>query len=317
LQIWYDTALFVNRYGVNGLAENAMTFVNMFLLYIMGVCTLNDWGTHYTPYILAWAGILLSLALQYGLKLPAAPPERKRHIRQHIALHLAQAALALLTIPIYSLTGWAFGPWAMVLGYAGALFLERAPMHFPHLTERVMLYVVFTFGEMIVTVSAYFSDGFSFDTLYFALMSFLTVAGLFFSYGFLYDNLLDRNRETDGTGYMLLHIFLILSLNNITNALEFMREPTMAAVPKTLFLVLSLLLYFFCLALTERWSTRSIPNPVGFHLSLGAAFALYVLLMVAALESRHAAVGLTVMFIYFQLYQLYTAPFKTERRPLS
>ena len=64
-------------------------------------------------------------------------------------------------------------------------------------------------------VAEYFSDGFSLQTLYYALMSFLIVAGLFYSYGFTYDKLLDREGEKDGSAYMLLHVFLIRSKRSV------------------------------------------------------------------------------------------------------
>ncbi|MBQ1659504.1 MAG: low temperature requirement protein A, partial [Clostridia bacterium] len=52
---------------------------------------------------------------------------------------------------------------------------------FPHLSERAMLYVVFTFGEMVIAVSNYFKDDVTFNNMYFAGMVFLIVVGLFLS----------------------------------------------------------------------------------------------------------------------------------------
>jgi low temperature requirement protein LtrA len=56
-----------------------------------------------------------------------------------------------------------------------------------------MLYVIFTFGEMIIAIASYFSGDGSWDTstLYFSLMAFLIVVGLFLIYGYVYDNLID------------------------------------------------------------------------------------------------------------------------------
>ena len=88
---------------------------------------------------------------------------------------------------------------------------------FPHLSERAMLYIVFTFGEMVIAVSGYFADKFTLNNLYFCAMAFLIVVGLFLSYGVFYDHIIDRERETNGLLYMLMHIFLIFELNNITN----------------------------------------------------------------------------------------------------
>ena len=78
--------------------------------------------------------------------------------------------------------------------------------------------------------AGFFSGELDEETLYFGLMSFLIVAGLFFSYGYVYDKLLDREHEKNSLGYMFLHIFLILCLTNLTNALEFMREPEISVI---------------------------------------------------------------------------------------
>lgn len=315
LQIWYHTALFINRYGSNGIAENVMLLVNMFLLYIMGTGTINEWGEYYDAYVSAWTLILLNLALQYGLKLNSEEDaSRKKNIVQNIIVLCAQAAVAAVSIPVYHVTGWAFAPWAMAIGFAAAPFIERVPVNFAHLTERVMLYVVFTFGEMVITAAGYFSGGFSWDTLYFALMSFLIVAGLFFSYGFMYDRLLDRSRESDGTGYLLLNVFLLIDLSNVTNALDLMRNPEVDPFRVTVFMVISLLIYFGCLAATERWSTRQLLNRGSFVIGLVAMFGIYTLIMLFMPGSRYISVAVTVIFICVQLLHLSRAEKSTEKR---
>ena len=314
LQIWYHTSLFINRYGENGPAEKLMMLVNMFLLYIMGSSTVNDWGVNYTAYIGAWTLIFLNLAVQYALKLRKTGPEHTEHIRQNILLLLAQAAVAWATVPVYFATGYAFGPWAMALGYAAAPFLKKAPVNFAHLTERVMLYVVFSFGEMVISVAGYFTGGFDLDTVYFGLMSFLCVAGLFFSYGNFYDKLLNREEEKHPLGYMFLHIFLILCLTNITNALDFMREPGLDPLKATGFMVVSMLGYFACLAMTEHWSYRRFINPKQFSLILVLEFAAYTVLMFLFYHSRRVSAALTAVLIYSQFLTLIQAEGNTEKR---
>lgn len=54
------------------------------------------------------------------------------------------------------------------------------PVDFMHLSERAMLYVVFTFGEMIISITPYFEENISANLLYFSAMAFLIVVGLFY-----------------------------------------------------------------------------------------------------------------------------------------
>lgn len=78
-------------------------------------------------------------------------------------------------------------------------------------------------------------------------MAFLIVVGLFLSYGTIYDHIIDREREDSGMLFMMIHIFIIFALNNITNSLGFMREEEVAILPKVLFIVLSIVGYYvFC-----------------------------------------------------------------------
>ena len=294
LQIWNYTTLFVNRYGKNGVSDKLMMLTNMFLLYIMGVNTIHGWNANYAAFMGAWALILLNIAAHYLLKLRSAENGQcARNIRQNAAVLLVQAALIGASIPLYAATGLALGPWALLVGFAAVPFLARISTNFAHLTERVMLYV-----------AEYFADGLTLEALYFALASFLIVAGLFFSYGYLYDRLLDRSGERSGSLYMLLHVFIILSLSCVTTSLEFMRDAEIHAGAKNAMLVISLLAFFLCLALTEHWSVRRFRMPRRFLLLLLAEFAAFAVLMILCTGHSYAGGAVVVVFIYAQLLTL-------------
>ena len=305
LQIWFYTTLFINRYGTNGLAEHVATFVNMYLLYYMADSTRAGWSALYVRYNVAWALILLNLAAQYALKQKKSgglTPWEDAHRKLNVRILLVQAALILFTIPLHAATGLPLSfltvPLAMI-AFALADRVNRLVLvDFPHLTERVMLYVVFTFGEMIIGIAGYFQGGFAPRSVYFSLMCFLIVVGLFAGYGFMYDHLLDRNRKTTGTGYMLLHIFLIAALNNITVALEFMQDARVAVVPKHVFLVASLLAYFLFLFLTDFHAKVRLEKDRRFRVLLLAILAVFVVLMAVLYRNPVASIGLTVAFIY-------------------
>ena len=74
------------------------------------------------------------------------------------------------------------------------------------------------------------------------------------SYGFLYDRLLDREMPVSGNSYMIIHIFIIFALSNLTNALEFMREPQISLLPKNIYLVASFAVYYVFLFLTAPFT---------------------------------------------------------------
>ena len=309
LQIWYFSTLYINRYGSGRVREHIGLFINMFLLYFMAEGIRADWAATYLRYNLAWALILINLSVQYILRARSQPQvtdTERRHIRLQVILLLAEAAFILLSIPVYRFTGIALGPAAALLGFAAAVLFRRTcirvPVDFPHLAERVMLYVVFTFGEMILGIAGYFSSELSVLTVYFSLTAFLMVVGLFSGYGYFYDHLLDLEQQTSGTGYMLLHVLLLLALNNITAALEFVRQPSVSLVPKAAFLVVSLLLYYLCLLGTQRFAVKHAERR--FYWKMAVCFAVYCLIIALFYARSVISMAVSVLFIYLQLFAL-------------
>ena len=305
LQIWYFSSLLINRYGSNGVSDHVCLFINMYLLYYLADATRIEWFAYYVRYNVAWGLILVNLAAQYFRLLRSksgAAAWESRHLRYHMRLLLAQAVWVFCSIPLYGVLHFPLSWLSIPAGFLAALLTEKidalVPVNFEHLTERVMLYVVFTFGEMIVGIADYFEDEFTFTTFYFSLMAFLTVAGLFLSYGFLYNHVIDRERTTTGTSYILIHLALVIALNNITVALEFMPKAEVDAVAKNSFIVASFLAYYIFLFFIERFAQeRFRTQRMDFARLLLLAFT-FVLLMSACYRSGWASIAVTVAYIY-------------------
>ena len=305
LQIWYYTTLFINRYGENDRMMHAGIFVNMYLLYFMARGIRHDWQGEYFTYNGAWLLILANIALWYYIqyrKTSAARFWETAQIKMNIMIILIQIGIILLSFPVYIITGIPLSPLAMVFGIvmaiAGSNTNRLVPVDFNHLTERVMLYVVFTFGEMIIAITDYFKGDFGFDTIYFSLSAFLIVAGLLMSYGILYDHLIDRDKETNGTAYMMIHVILILSLNHITAALEFMRNEEVNALPKNIFLVASFVLYYACCFFLMRYNKEGYIPHVKMTAGICLAMAAFVIVMLLLYRHPSVTLAITVLFIW-------------------
>ena len=254
IQIWNYSTYYINVYGRHGIRDHLFLFVNMFLLYFVGEGTRADWQRFHTQYHVAWALILINIGLQYVIEWRnhEDEPANRRQITKMAAILFTEAAIVLLDIPVYRLTKTTWLSLAAILfGVAAVnLFGQRRSgdfVDFPHLSERAMLYVVFTFGEMIIGMAGYFDGEFSLRSTYFAFMGFLIVIGLFLSYGVFYDHIIDREMKTNGLKYMLLHVVIIFAMNNITNGLSFMQRESISLVPKITFLSVSFILYFLFL----------------------------------------------------------------------
>ncbi len=305
IQIWNYSTYYINIYGRHSVREHVFLFVNMFLLYFIGEGTRADWQGYYTQYHVAWALILVNVGVQYLFELRGRtePRERSKLLRM-AGILFGQAAVVAADIWVFRATG---KTWLSLFAILGGMVLvaiygrrrSEGNVDFMHLSERAMLYVVFTFGEMVICIATYFEGAFSWRNTYFALMAFLIVAGLFLSYGYFYDHIIDREKQTNGLAYMFLHIFLIFALNNITNGLEFMREDEVALLPKLFFLVFSFLLFFgvlFALGLGHaKKECRRLGRLAAFTGVMGLVFAA---LMYIFQRNMMVNIALTVVFVF-------------------
>lgn len=313
IQIWSFTTYYINIYGRHGVREHVFMFINMFLLYFVGEGTRADWQDFHAQYHVAWALILVNIGIQYVIELRnhSNRPENRSQIIRMAVILFTEALIVGADIVLYQTTGTTWlSTAAIIFGMVAVLFSgqkrSESFVDFNHLSERVMLYVVFTFGEMIISVSSYFKGGFTLRSTYFALMAFLIVAGLFLSYGIFYDHIIDRDKRTNGLWYMLLHIGVIFAMNNITNGLEFMQDEEVSLLPKTIFLVSSLIMYFvFLFSIGLRHAgvkCRKYKKLCAVAVIAGAAFAAAMLLL---REMMAANIAVTVAFVFFMFALIY------------
>ncbi|MBQ2092241.1 MAG: low temperature requirement protein A [Clostridia bacterium] len=306
IQIWNFSTFFINMFGRNGAREHIFIFINMYLLYYMGQGTREDWFSFQMQYHITWALILVNIAVQYILELNnhKADVWNRDLIKRMIFTLFAEAALVFAASFVSPNLSAVLSAAGIACGIALTAFSRnKSPggqTDFAHLAERAMLYVVFTFGEMIIAVSSYFVGDGSFDmtVVYFSLMAFLIVVGLFLIYGFFYDRLLDTEGDFDGMLYMAVHIFIVLALNNITAALEFMREPEVALMPKIVFLVASVIAFFIFLCSLGIYTKNRCALTKKFIASLSCAAVIFILLMLLLRENMYLNIFVTVVFIF-------------------
>ena len=305
LQIWYFSTLYINRYGDNSYHNTLGLFINMYLIYFMANGTRPDWDGYYIRYNIAWALILINLAVQYFFQLRKAKKERPWEtlfIKRHLVMLLVQAGIILASIPFYNLLHFPLSWISIIAGFVFVLFTRNIdsilPVNFEHLSERVMLFVVFTFGEMIISIAVYFEGAFTFNTFYFSLMALLIVAGLFLSYGYLYNHIIDRQMNTTGTAYMLLHLGLLIALCNITAALVFMTENSVDSVPKNILLVASFLVYFIFLLLIGKFSKEEERLSKKTLLLAILIAVLFIVVMGFFYSNSFVSIAASVVFIF-------------------
>ena len=306
IQIWNFTTFYINMFGRNGVRDHVFLLITMYLMYFMGESTRSSWHAYQAQYHIAWGLILINIGMQYAIELRNHKMDVwNRTVIKRMAMTLfVEAAIVLAA----SFVKPAFAPpiafTAVILGIVMTFLGKRVGVSgmidFSHLTERAMLYVVFTFGEMIIVISSYFVGGgsFSWNVIYFSLMAFLIVVGLFLSYEVIYDKLLDRDKEDNGLLYMMIHIFIIFGLNNITASLEFMREEEVAVRPKMLFLVVSMVGYFAFLFALGRYAKVRCHINGAFMQKLWILTLSFVMLMMVFMNVPRAHILITVIYVW-------------------
>ena len=312
IQIWNFSAYYINIFGKNGSREHIFLFLNMFLLYFIAEGTGENWENYYTQYHAAWALILLNTAVQYLIEYHNHKGNQKlaHQIRKSSAVLIMEVLLILLAVTVYQLFGIEISWIAIVFGMIGTTFTgkrsEAYQVDFMHLTERAMLYVVFTFGEMIIGIAGYFEEQVSLNNLYFSLMVFLIAVALFLSYETLYDHIVNRELSDNGLNYLLIHVFLIFSMNNITASLEFMHDSEVNLMQKMLFLVSSFLLYYCCLFLLGRYAKKQCSFNQKFYLTMAGMALSFSILMILFRDIMQINILITVIYsfaVYLILYK--------------
>lgn len=304
IQIWNFSTYYINMLGRNSVRDHVFLFVNMYLLYYIGEGTRLHWESFWTQYHVAWALILINIGLQYLIELRHHPdnPGTARTIRHMLIVLFGEAALVLLAIfvdfgrfPAMTLAAILYG-----IGMTWRFSDEKKAtlVDFGHLSERAMLYVVFTFGEMIIAIAGYFEGDLTLRSIYFSLMGFLIVVALFLCYEVLYNRIIDREMTTTGMSYMLIHIFMIFALNNLTTALEFMRDEAVALWPKTLFLLGAFLLFYICLFALMRYARRGMGLCRRFLVPVVLLTVGFVAGMLIFREHMFVNIALSVVYVY-------------------
>ena len=304
IQIWNFSTYYINIYGRHSVREHIFLFFNMFMLYFMGEGTRTDWQGYHTMYHIAWAIILVNIGVQYLFELRTQKKSaNKKQITRMMLILFLEAIFVCAAIAEYNFTKTSWMSFAAIIfGMCSVLFIGQKNsasfVDFPHLSERAMLYVVFTFGEMVIAVSNYFKDEINLNNMYFAGMVFLIVVGLVLSYGIFYDHIINRETNTNGLLYMLMHIFIIFSLNNITNSLEFMRDEKIDLMPKILLLITSFIMFYVFLFALGTYAKLKCKLNIKFFLPVVCICCIFVALMFIFRENMHVNIAVSAVFVF-------------------
>lgn len=325
IQIWNFTTFYINMFGRNGLRDHIFLLINMYLMYFIGESTRTNASAYIMEYHVAWGLILANVGLQYLLELRNHKTDvwNLDLIRRMSMALFFEAGLVFFSGFLPMIPSQIFSSVAICSGifltFFGRAVSVGGQVDFMHLTERAMLYVVFTFGEMVIAIAGYFRAHGKFDpiVIFYSLMTFLIAVGLFLSYEIVYDYLVNREGQYSGMIYMMIHIFIIFALDNVTVAFEFMREDEIELFPKIMMMTFALVAYFLFLFLLGGHFRIKCHLDRGFIAKMTLLSAGFIFLMI--LVRRKIVVNLVLSVIYvfavfLVLYRLKAVQDEKRRR---
>ena len=304
IQIWTFSTIYINLYGRNGTRDHVFLFINMFLLYHMADGISTQWKSSVLRFNIAWALILVNIGVQYLIERRhhLDSPSEVRQIDRKAIILLIEGILVIGQMFAYSLWGISLAYIPIIFGMLSVSISNRInngiPVDFDHLTERIMLYVVFTFGEMIISIASYFEGDLTSGSLYFSTMAFLIVVGLLISYGTFYNKILDKDKTTGGTLYLMIHILMIFAMNNISVSLEFMREEAILLLPKILFLTGSFVIFFLCLFSLGKFAKQKCALNKTFYITIAVLAVSFIVLMIVMKNHMRLNIAITVIYVF-------------------
>ena len=228
LQAWLYFTNYVNRYGQWYWHEYILAIVNMIAVIFMANTINTQWNQMFVPFNISMLVMLSTVFLLYLIQV-------KKHKTFDIAAGNSIQILSIVcSIYIIALLAILLGflvivIWIDVVAVITGAFLpfilkghfDEGVINFPHLVERFELLTIITFGEAVVGMT-YFFDVTSFNIS--SILVFLIVISMFGSYVIQIHNLVNHHRVERSLRLMFSHYFIIISINLMTVAFEWLHS---------------------------------------------------------------------------------------------
>ena len=222
LQIWFNSTIFMNRFGTGGPADIAYLFTTMFLLFVMTQAISTGWE-HYAIYNVCWILTIVNTMAHWTIRykrIANPSPAMVKDAKLVLGSLGIQALLIALShlfphnpAQVVCLIGLLFGFTFWFTGTEERLNHENRE----HLSERCALLMVLTFGETLIGYAYLMTTDLN---LFSPIMYFLLIVGMFLVYLNEITNLLDLGTLRSGTGFMAISAWLTFCVANVTAGFE-------------------------------------------------------------------------------------------------
>ena len=245
--VWCGQTMFINRFGEHVNRQELFMIPQMFLFILMTASLDFDFNHTFYSFLAGYVGLRAIIVIEYfyvGRKLTQKPS----------ALILSRLFIVGVAVPLCSL--FLEGNARYVVLYCGIaadiilpLFFHRrllqTPVNLPHLSERFGLFVLITFGESLVSVTNILvNNTLNGRTLAFALLSFLLICVMWYSYYYAYEKIINRHKTTNGQMLLYGHFFIFISVMILAGTIEMIQENHLERMLLALFLYGSIAVFY-------------------------------------------------------------------------
>ncbi len=276
LQIWFNSTIYMNRFGTGGVRDIIFLFTTMFLLSVMTRAISTGWE-RYAIYNVCWVLICLNTMVHWALqyrRLANPSPQLVRDTRLVMGVLGAQMILVLASHLLPKNPAQVVCLLALLLGFVFWYAGSREPLgeeNRDHLAERCALLMILTFGETIVGLGNGVPTNLN---LFTPITYFLLVIGMFLVYLNEIVNLLDLERLGSGRLYMALSAWMTFCVANVTAGFELsLKSMDLMGVTGDIYFGISVAVFLLSFFLFTPFNRYRRPS-VGWNVARAAACLL-------------------------------------------
>lgn len=300
---WMYQAVFTNRYGDNSFSDRLLTYIQMGVLLFVSASLTEPLTEVFQPLCLALGLLSLLLFIQYfAAWWKMKNPDDRSVIRSFMIMIGLRTLFFLSALLFDERIGIFIAVIGVIVGWLLPPFfrkpMQKRPVHFSHLSERLSLITILMFGEMIISLAyGFHPETFSLRSV----LGFALCAVLYRWYSLFYEKYReDTSFSATGISMIYLHYPILLGLDLTTAAIRFLDVET---VPVHLCAVLMSIGLFLFLA--GSYGTLFVQRKC---LKCTFAEIAWTILLIAPIgwvafqsENPDAVLGLNLVCIVIQL----------------
>lgn len=247
--LWAGQSMFFNRFSEHLRNPELFMLPQMFFFILMTASLGFEFSSTYHSFLAGYLGVRILTIWQYYIVSKQQENQQKK-----ATLLLTKILSIGIIIPALSILIDSY--WHFIIMYVGIFIdmllpilyrnqLSKVSVNMPHITERLGLFVLITFGESLVAITNILKDHTTEqETVFYACVSFILICTLWSSYFFPFEKTIDRKVQTNGQIILYGHFFVLLAIMMLAGTIELLHQNVLPQAILLAFLYGSISLFY-------------------------------------------------------------------------